>query len=558
MGEVYLAQHPRLPRQDALKVLRAEFSSDEEFRQRFIQEADLAASLSHPNIVKVHDRGEYEGQLWIATEFVDGIDAGELLRERFPEGMPVEEACAITTGIAAALDHAHERGLLHRDVKPANILLAKPDRYGQRQAYLADFGVARPLADSNGLTATNLTVGTVAYAAPEQLMGEAIDGRADEYALAATAFHLLSGKTLYQNTNPVAVISSHLNAPAPKLSDHRPDLANLDAVIDKALAKDPAERFDSCNRFAKALSGGTGSPLTGPPTDVGPTLAAPLASESNHPLSGASPQRTRRRPILIGLAAAIAVAALVAAGVHYMNRKPAAVAVGGSPSIGSQEIPGIASGGSAASAPDSSSYKAEVVSSTQIGDSLNVVVRNPNPDVGLVRSPFELAMLDEKGAVVANVGNEGMPGSAISTIYQLPPNGEFGLALNVPPGRKVSSVELTITGEWLQWATVDAPTLAVSEAAVMPDSGSPYSGPSITGRVTLDRDGPFNVVVTALVKTPVGTVISNVSVDCMRSGQRRAFETKSFDDVRGPYELQSINAYPTSIKGAGPQYTPTC
>ena len=151
-----------------------------------------------------------------------------------------------------------------------------------------------------------------------------------------------------------------------------------------------------------------------------------------------------------------------------------------------------------------------------------------------------------------------MPGSAISTIYQLPPNGEFGLTLDVPPGRKVSSVELTITGEWLQWDTVDAPTLAVSEAAVMPDSGSPYSGPSITGRVTLDRDGPFNVVVTAFVKTPVGTVISDVSVDCMRSGQRRAFETKSFDDVRGPYELQSINAYPTSIKGAGPQYTPTC
>ncbi len=298
--------------------------------------------------------------------------------------------------------------------------------------------------------------------------------------------------------------------------------------------------------------------MTSLPTGVGPTLAAPFAGESNHPLPGASPQRIRRRPILSGLAAEIAVAALVAAGVHYMNRKPANVAVGDSPSIGSQGIPGTASGGSVASAADSSSYKAEVVSFTQIGDSLNVIIRNPNPDVGLVRSPFELAMLDEKGAVVANVGNEGMPGSAISTIYQLPPNGEFGLTLNVPPGRKVSSVELTITGEWLQWDTVNAPTLAVSEATVMPDTGSPYAGPSVTGRVTLDKDGPFNVTVTAFVKTPVGTVISNVSVDCMRSGQRRAFETKSFDDVRGPYELQSINAYSTSIKGAGPQYTPTC
>lgn len=556
MGEVYLAQHPRLPRQDALKVLRAEFSSDEDFRRRFIQEADLAASLSHPNIVKVHDRGECEGQLWIATEFIDGIDAGELLRERYPEGMPVEEACPIITGIAAALDHAHERDLLHRDVKPANILLAKPDRYGQRQVYLADFGIARPLADSNGLTATNLTVGTVAYAAPEQLMGDSIDGRSDEYALAATAFHLLSGKTLYQNTNPVAVISSHLNAPPPKLSEARPDLAKLDVAIDTALAKDPAERFDSCMKFARALAEGSGSPLTGPPTDVGPTLAAPHPGQSKPSISRATPQQIRSRPILIGLAAAVAIAGVVAAGVHFMSRQPATPTVGGT-SAGSQGIPS-ASGGSVASAADSSGYKAEVVSFTQIGDSLNVVIRNPNPDVGLVRSPFELAMLDEKGAVVANAGNEGMPGSPISTIYQLPPNGEFGLTLNVPPGRKVSSVELTITGEWLQWDTVDAPTLNVSEAAVMPDSGSPYAGPSVTGRVTLDRDGPFNVVVTAFVKTPVGTVISNVSVDCMRSGQRRAFETKSFDDVRGPYELQSINAYPTSVKGAGPQYTPTC
>ena len=140
MGQVYLAQHPRLPRQDALKVLQPDLSNDGDFRQRFIREADLAASLSHPNIVKVHDRGEFEGQLWIATEYVDGTDAGQLLRERYPEGMPVEEACGILTAIASALDNAHDSGLLHRDIKPANIPLTKPDRFGQRQIYLAYSG----------------------------------------------------------------------------------------------------------------------------------------------------------------------------------------------------------------------------------------------------------------------------------------------------------------------------------------------------------------------------------------------------------------------------------
>jgi len=177
MGEVYLARHPRLPRLDALKVLRADVSADDGFRQRFIREADLASALSHPNIVTVYDRGEFDGQLWIATEYVDGTDAAQLMRDRYPAGMPVEEASAIVTAIASALDYAHEHGLLHRDVKPANILLGQSDRAGKRRVFLADFGIARPLAAPNGLTATNMTLGTVAYSAPEQLMGDPLDGR---------------------------------------------------------------------------------------------------------------------------------------------------------------------------------------------------------------------------------------------------------------------------------------------------------------------------------------------------------------------------------------------
>ena len=192
MGEVYLVAHPRLPRQDALKILPAEMSADTEFRARFNREAELAATLYNPHIVGIHDRGEWCGQLWISMYFIDGPDAGRFLREHYPTGMPPWEVAGIVTAVADALDYAHARGLLHRDIKPSNILLTNLDR-GRRRILLADFGIARTTAEVNGLTDTNVTLGTVDYAAPEQLMGAQIDGRADQYGLAATAYHLLTG-----------------------------------------------------------------------------------------------------------------------------------------------------------------------------------------------------------------------------------------------------------------------------------------------------------------------------------------------------------------------------
>ena len=227
-----------MPRRDALKVLSEGTTADQEFRERFNREADLAATLWHPHIVAVHDRGEFDGHLWIAMDYVEGTDAARLMRERFRGGMADDDVCAIVTAVAGALDYAHARGLLHRDVKPANILLTHPDE-DDRRILLADFGVARQLADISGITETNVAVGTVAYAAPEQLVGSNIDGRADQYALAASAFHLLTGAPPYQNSNPVAVIGQHLHAAPPRLSDYRPDLADLDDVFFKALAKDP-------------------------------------------------------------------------------------------------------------------------------------------------------------------------------------------------------------------------------------------------------------------------------------------------------------------------------
>lgn len=285
MGEVYLAQHPRLPRQDALKVLREDVSSDASFQERFIREADLAAGLRHSHIVGIHDRGEHDGQLWIAMDYIDGTDTAQLIQRRYPTGMPTEVAIPLITAVASALDYAHKKGLLHRDVKPANIIVADLGSDDQ-SVFLADFGIARSLDDISGLTTTNMTVGTVAYAAPEQLMGEEMDGRVDQYALAATAYHMLTGLQLFPHSNPAVVISRHLNSTPPKLSHHCPDSARFDDVLQIALAKNPADRFPSCSAFAKALldeSPGSGA-------------ASAIASTQSSPQSPRSASTTATRP----------------------------------------------------------------------------------------------------------------------------------------------------------------------------------------------------------------------------------------------------------------------
>jgi serine/threonine-protein kinase len=292
MGEVYLVQHPRLPRQDALKILPAEMSADPEFRARFNREAEMAAALYHPHIVGIHDRGEFNGQLWISMDFIDGPDAGRLLRDQYPNGMPPPEVVDIVAAVADALDYAHSRGLLHRDVKPPNILLTNPER-GRRLIVLADFGIARDAGDSNGLTATNVTVGTVNYASPEQLMGAPIDGRADQYALAATAYHLFSGSPMFGSSNAAVVIGQHLNAAPPRLGDSRPALARLDPVLGRALSKNPADRFRSCAEFADALRQAVSPPVAMPPgpPPVQQQMSRPPLPPAAPPAPAAPPSR---------------------------------------------------------------------------------------------------------------------------------------------------------------------------------------------------------------------------------------------------------------------------
>ncbi len=230
-----------------------------------------------PSRYGVHDRGDVDGQIWISMDFVDGTDAGELLR-RYPKGMPRDEVLNIVTSVGEALDYAHAQGLLHRDVKPANIMLTD-SAAGRQRILLGDFGIARRVDDNSNLTATNMTVGTVFYAAPEQLMGEELDGRADQYALAATAFHLLTGSPPFHHSNPTVVISQHLTASPPAIGDRRPELSALDPVLSKALSKDPKDRFVTCTDFARALAHRLG---VEPDADVDRTEAsAPIATPAH-------------------------------------------------------------------------------------------------------------------------------------------------------------------------------------------------------------------------------------------------------------------------------------
>ncbi|MFD3746124.1 protein kinase [Nocardia sp. NPDC058633] len=247
MGSVYLARHPRLPRRTAMKLLNRELFFDNEIRARFEREADLVAQLEHPNIVTVYDRGVENDQLWISMRYVDGADASSL-------SSPVDPARAvrIVAETAAALDFAHSRGVLHRDVKPANILIEPVDN-GER-VYLTDFGIAR-LHDDNAakLTQTGTFTATLAFASPEQLSGIALDGRADQYSLACTLFRLLTGTTPFDATNPVAVIQGHLQQPPPRASALRSGITPaLDAVLARGMAKRPEERFATCADFAAA------------------------------------------------------------------------------------------------------------------------------------------------------------------------------------------------------------------------------------------------------------------------------------------------------------------
>jgi serine/threonine-protein kinase len=250
MGVVYRAEHLHLGRAVAFKLLAR--GHPERFRQRFMRESRVAASLSHPNIVTVFDAGESDGALWIAMQLVDGTDMRKLLREsgrRDPR-----EVASVSAQIASALDTAHAAGLIHRDVKPANILL------DGGHAWLTDFGLTKRLISSADITAATDIVGTPDYLAPEQIDGRKIDGRVDQYALGCVVHHCLTGAPPFERDSDLAILQAHLKEAPPRITQLRPDLPPVvDKVLARALAKDAAERYPTVSDFASALATALGA-----------------------------------------------------------------------------------------------------------------------------------------------------------------------------------------------------------------------------------------------------------------------------------------------------------
>jgi serine/threonine protein kinase len=348
MSVVYVAEQVRLGRKVALKVLTTELAWDEQFRERFVRESQIAAAIDHPNIIPIYDAGEDDGLLYIAMRFVEGPDLKEVLKRG---NLGVGRTIFLIEQIASALDAAHAHSLVHRDVKPGNILLEETTDH----AYLTDFGVAKQTT-ARGLTSTGHFLGTVEYAAPEQIEGGPVDARTDVYALGCVLYECLTSTPPFSQGTEHAVLHAHLVDPPPSVTRVRPDLPHgLDGVIATALAKDPGERFASCGELvhaARNAASGTARrvesarppaptiaspevPAVPPPAEPG-TQDGAVAPEPVAKTSETSPHEFRLTPmkLLLMMLLLVLVAAAASGGVVYLLTRndepatPAAVAKG--------------------------------------------------------------------------------------------------------------------------------------------------------------------------------------------------------------------------------------
>jgi len=297
MSVVYLAEHLRLGRKVALKVLAPQLAENEKFRERFLRESKLAASIDHPNIVPIYDADEAEGLLYIAMRYVEGTDLHRLLRAK--GRLEPERTARMVTQIAAALDVAHESGLVHRDVKPGNALLTADDH-----VYLSDFGLTKRTLSVSGLTETGQLVGTLDYVAPEQIKGDPVDARADVYSLGCIVYECLTGQVPYPRDMEVAVLWAHVQDPPPTVATERPELpTEVDDVVAHAMAKDPGERTETAGAVATELKAALG-------------LETPAAVPITRPVRKRKAGRTRVIvPAVVALAlVAVAVIAIVTRG----------------------------------------------------------------------------------------------------------------------------------------------------------------------------------------------------------------------------------------------------
>src|SRR6476661_2664836 len=311
MGVVYRAVQLDLDRAVALKLIAADLAEDSSFRDRFVRESRLAASIDHPNVIPIYYTGEFQGDLYIAMRYVDGSDLRTLVRAL--GRLEPERAVHIVAQVASALDAAHERGIVHRDVKPANVLLGASDH-----AYLTDFGLTKRMSSHSGNTRPGGWVGTLGFVAPEQIRGERVDARADIYALGCVLFHTLAGGPPYQRDSDEATLWAHLHDDPPSLRANAPDAPpELQAVIDRALAKEPDDRYQSAGDLGRAALSAIGR-LEAPRGErvvargaAAPVEAETAASPDQAPtvLADPGPRRAGRRPVWVWALAAVPVLA---------------------------------------------------------------------------------------------------------------------------------------------------------------------------------------------------------------------------------------------------------
>ena len=297
MGVVYKATHIALDHVVALKVISPALAQDERFRRRFGEESRIAVSIRHPNVVAIHHAGEEDGLLFVTMDLIDGTDLRGLLTVK--GAMDPVHAAAVIAEVASALDAAHARGLVHRDIKPGNILI-EGEGVTER-VYLTDFGLARLVEASTGVTATGAFVGTLDYVAPEQIRGERVDARADVYALGCVLFELLTGNPPFAaRDDKVAKMYAHLQEEPPRVRLFRPELpGELDLVVGRALAKDPEERYPSAGDFARAVSAAVQGQAT---VEVERSVAIGAAAPGP-PEATTSAERARADTTAVGVAA---------------------------------------------------------------------------------------------------------------------------------------------------------------------------------------------------------------------------------------------------------------
>lgn len=341
MGLVYLAEHVQLERKVALKTISGAYAEDPQFRDRFVRESRMAAQIDHANIVPIYDAGEAQGLLYLAMRLVQGEDLEQLIRR----DAPADDAAGmldVLAQVASALDAAHAEGLVHRDVKPANILLEPLGTDGAWHAYLADFGLTKHADADTGLTRTGQVMGTPSYVAPEQIDQSALNGRADQYSLACILFECLTGSCPFDHDGPLlGILHAHANEPRPQVTDHRPDLpSEIDAVVARGLAIEPDERFETCAELvdsaraalqaddgagqraaAQVAAGPTAPPAAGEPSPAEESVDATLphreppatsSPESASPVVGLRRRGGRMAAALLGVAVVAGVVAVAA------------------------------------------------------------------------------------------------------------------------------------------------------------------------------------------------------------------------------------------------------